>query len=132
MNSKKGHMDPIAKRTFSGLAVGAGIIALFLYCPLRGILPIVFVLSLLAQLEFYQMARKYEPVTWFGLLAGGCFVLAAGLYGFSPDLFGLVLSFIPALLLTFFSTPATRIPSARSPSRCWASSTCLSCCRSSS
>ena len=95
-------MDPIAKRTFSGLAVGAGIIALFLYCPLRGILPIVFVLSLLAQLEFYQMARKYEPVTWFGLLAGGCFVLAAGLYGFSPDLFGLVLSFIPALLLTFF------------------------------
>ena len=95
-------MDPIAKRTISGLAVGLGIIALFLYCPLRGILPIVFVLSLLAQLEFYQMARKYEPVTWFGLLAGSCFVLAAGLYGFSPDLFGLVPYFIPALLLTFF------------------------------
>lgn len=94
-------MNPVAKRTITGLTVGLGIIALFLYCPLRGILPIVFVLSLLAQLEFYQMARKYEPVTWLGLLAGGGFVLAAGLFGFSPDLFGLVFYFVPALLLVF-------------------------------
>ena len=94
-------MNPIAKRTFSGLAVGIGVIALFLYCPLRGIFPIVLALSTLAQLEFYQLARKYQPVTWFGLIAGGAFVSAAGLYGFSPDLFAVVFYFIPALMLTF-------------------------------
>lgn len=81
--------------------MGLGIIALFLYCPLRGILPIVLVLSTLAQLEFYQLTKKYEPVTWFGLLAGGGFVFAAGLFGFSPDLFGLVFYFVPVLLLVF-------------------------------
>ncbi|MBQ6340867.1 MAG: phosphatidate cytidylyltransferase [Kiritimatiellae bacterium] len=94
-------MNPVAKRTITGLTVGLGIIALFLYCPLRGILPIVLALSTLAQLEFYQMTRKYEPVTWFGLLIGGGFLLAAGLFGFSPDLFTLVFCFIPALLLAF-------------------------------
>ena len=94
-------MNPVAKRTIAGLTVGLSIIALFLYCPLRGIMPIVFALSTLAQLEFYQMTRKYEPVTWFGLLAGGGFVLAAGLFGFNPDIFVLVFCFVPALLLTF-------------------------------
>ncbi len=94
-------MNQVIKRTIAGLSVGMCIIALFLYCPLRGILPVVLALSTLAQLEFYQMARKYEPVSWFGLLAGGGFVLAAGLFGFSPDLFALVFYFIPALLLTF-------------------------------
>ena len=94
-------MNPVAKRTIAGLAVGIGIIALFLYCPLRGILPIVLALSTLAQLEFYQMTRKYEPVTWFGLLVGDGFILAAGLFGFSPDLFSLAFCFIPAFLLVF-------------------------------
>ena len=94
-------MNRIAKRTIAGLTVGLGVIALFLYCPLRGILPIVLVLSTLAQLEFYQMTKKYEPVTWFGLLIGGGFVLTAGLFGFSPDIFALVFYFIPALLLAF-------------------------------
>ena len=94
-------MNPIAKRTITGLTVGLSIIALFLYCPLRGILPIVLVLSTLAQLEFYQMTKKYEPVTWFGLLVGGGFIIVAGLFGFSPDVFALVFYFIPALLLVF-------------------------------
>ena len=94
-------MNPIAKRTITGLTVGLSIIALFLYCPLRGILPIVLVLSTLAQLEFYQMTKKYEPVTWFGLLVGGGFIIVAGLFGFSPDIFALVFYFIPALLLVF-------------------------------
>ena len=94
-------MNHIAKRTISGLLVGIGIIALFLYCPLRGIYPIVFALSTLAQLEFYQLARKYEPVTWFGIATGSAFISAVGLYGFSPDIFGILIYFVPALLLTF-------------------------------
>ena len=92
-------MNHVAKRTIVGLAVGLSIIALFLYCPLRGILPIILALSTLAQLEFYQLTKKYEPVTWFGLLIGGGFIIAAGLFGFSPDLFALVFYFIPVLLL---------------------------------
>lgn len=94
-------MNHVAKRTIAGLAVGLGIIALFLYCPLRGILPIVLVLSTLAQLEFYQMTKRYEPVTWFGLLVGGGFIIATGLFGFSPDIFVLVFYFIPAILFVF-------------------------------
>jgi len=94
-------MNHVAKRTLAGLTVGTGIIALFLCCPLRGILPILLALSTMAQLEFYQMARKYEPVTWFGLLLGGGVILATGLFGFSPDIFALVFYFIPALLLAF-------------------------------
>ena len=94
-------MNHVVKRTIAGLAVGLCIIALFLCCPLRGILPIILVLSSLAQLEFYQTTRKYEPVAWFGLAAGGVFVVAAGLFGFSPDIFALVFYFTPALLLTF-------------------------------
>jgi phosphatidate cytidylyltransferase len=94
-------MNHVAKRTFVGITVGLGIIALFLFCPLRGILPIVLALSTLAQLEFYQMTRRYEPVTWFGLLIGGVFVLSTGLFGFSPDIFALAFYFAPALVLAF-------------------------------
>ncbi len=95
-------MNHIAKRTIAGLLVGSSIIALFLYCPLRGILPIVLALSTLAQLEFYQMTRRYEPVTWFGLLMGTAWIVAAGLWGFGVELFSiLAVYFIPAFLLAF-------------------------------
>ena len=49
-------MNPVLKRTLTGLAVGAGVIAIFLWCPLRAVMPLVVVLSALVQLEFYQMA----------------------------------------------------------------------------
>ena len=96
-------MNPVAKRTLTGLLVGVGIIALFLYCPLHGILPIVLALSTLAQLEFYQLAKRYEPITWAGLLAGGALVATAGLLGFSRGLFIMALAFVPALLAVFLS-----------------------------
>jgi phosphatidate cytidylyltransferase len=95
-------MNHVAKRTITGLFVGGGIIALFLCCPLRGILPIVLALSTLAQLEFYQMTRKYEPVAWLGLLMGAVWIVAMGLWGFGVELFSdIAIYAIPALLLSF-------------------------------
>ena len=64
-------MNPIAKRTVTALTTAAGVVALFLWCPLGAIPVVLLVLSSLVQLEFYIMARKYEPVTWFGLFMGG-------------------------------------------------------------
>ncbi|MBQ3096572.1 MAG: phosphatidate cytidylyltransferase [Kiritimatiellae bacterium] len=76
-------MNHILKRTLSGITVGLLVVGLFLYCPLRGLLPIVAVLAALAQLEFYQMAKKkYEPVAWFGILMGLAWMAAVGVTGF--------------------------------------------------
>lgn len=94
-------MNPILKRTLSGLGVGALVIGLFLYCPLRALMPIVLVLSTFAQLEFYMMAKKkYEPVTWFGLLMGALWIGAVGYLGFGRGLFAIFGYFAPALLVT--------------------------------
>ena len=80
-------MNPILKRTLSGLTVGLLVVGLFLYCPLRALLPIVAVLAMLAQLEFYQMAKKkYEPVAWFGILMGLAWMAAVGVLGFGKGL----------------------------------------------
>ena len=64
----RGH--PIARRVVTALATAAGVVALFLWCPLKALPPLLMVLSALAQLEFYQMARRYEPVARFGILLG--------------------------------------------------------------
>ena len=93
-------MNPILKRTLSGIAVGLFVVGLFLYCPLRGLLPIVAVLAALAQLEFYQMAkRKYEPVAWFGILMGLAWMAAVGLFGFGRGL-------LPVAFCSFAALPA--------------------------
>jgi len=107
-------MNPILKRTISGLSVGFLVAGLFFYCPLRGLLPIVASLAALAQLEFYQMAKKkYEPLSWFGILMGLAWMSAVGLFGFR--MIGLLLSacglclsfpvaaFLLCLLVTFSS-----------------------------
>lgn len=81
-------MNPILKRTLAGLGVGALVIGLFLYCPLRCLMPVILVLSTFAQLEFYAMAKKkYEPVTWFGLLMGAVWIVTVGLTGFGKAVF---------------------------------------------
>ena len=96
-------MNPILKRTLSGLTVGLFVIGLFLYCPLRGLLPIVAVLAALAQLEFYQMAKKkYEPVAWFGVLMGVVWMAAVGVLGFN-ELLTLVVGGAAALPLVAFA-----------------------------
>lgn len=79
-------MNKILKRVLTGLSVGAFVIGLFLYCPLRAILPIVFVLSTLVQIEFYQLIRKYEPATMFGVVVGALWIIAVGLIGFGRGL----------------------------------------------
>ena len=53
---KSGH--PIARRVVTALATAAGVVALFLWCPLKALPPIIMVLSALVQLEFYQIAAK--------------------------------------------------------------------------
>ena len=96
-------MNPILKRTLCGLGVGALVIGLFLYCPLRCLMPVILVLSTFAQLEFYAMAKKqYEPVTWFGLLMGVVLLVWVGLAGFGNGGFGVFVFFAPALLLALF------------------------------
>ena len=94
-------MNKVLKRTLTGLTVGAGVIAMFLYCPLKALIPVLVVLSTLVQLEFYQMAKAYKPVSWFGLLLGAAWLTAlaacpgAGALG--------VLMFLPtALVLASF------------------------------
>ena len=106
-------MNPILKRTLCGLGVGAIVLGMFLYCPLAGIMPVVLVLSTFAQLEFYQMAkRRYEPVSWFGLLMGAAWIVAAGVLGYAksaPLLFMvcapfLLLSLVALCLLVLFNS----------------------------
>ena len=93
-------MNPILKRTLSGLTAGLLVVGLFLYCPLRALMPIVAVLAALAQLEFYQMAKaKCEPVAWFGVLMGVAWIAAVGLLGFREF-------FIPLAFSGWFAIPA--------------------------
>ena len=95
-------MNPVLKRTLAGISVGALVIGLFVYAPLQAVLPILLVLSSLVQLEFYQMAKAYEPVTWFGLLAGGLWLSAIGFFGFDIGLVYLVIAFPAVLTAAFF------------------------------
>jgi phosphatidate cytidylyltransferase len=80
------------------------VVGLFLYCPLRGLLPIVAVLAAFAQLEFYQMAKKkYEPVAWFGILMGLVWMAVIGFFGFAK---GLLLFAIPCIAAIAFPAVA--------------------------
>ncbi len=74
-------MNHVLKRTLAGLTVGAGVVALFLWCPLQAVGGIVLVLSCLAQLEFYQMVKRCEPVTWLGLLMGAAWICGTAYFG---------------------------------------------------
>ena len=51
-------MNPTLKRTLCGLAVGSAVVVFFLYCPLKVVPIFLLAISLLVQLEFYQMAKK--------------------------------------------------------------------------
>ena len=107
-------MNPILKRTLSGLTAGLLVVGLFLYCPLRALMPIVATLAALAQLEFYQMAKaKYEPIAWLGVLMGVVWMAAVGIAGFDRGLvfipaYGLALAPLAAFALCAFVTFSPR------------------------
>jgi len=79
-DSKSGH--PVFRRVVTALATAAGVVALFLWCPLKALPPIVMVLSALVQLEFYQIAAKrgYMPVPRFGILLGTFWLALTAMY----------------------------------------------------
>lgn len=79
-------MNPVAKRTFTGIATGLLVIGVFLYCPMRAFLPIIIVLSSLLQLEFYGLAKKSQPVEWLGIAIGCVCLVATGLFGFNTGI----------------------------------------------
>ena len=96
-------MNPIARRVVTALTTAAAVVGLFLYCPLKALAPILMVLSALVQLEFYQMAKAYQPVPRFGILLGTLYLaLTAALPGQDAFLdaaaYG-VLAFGPAFFL---------------------------------
>ena len=92
-------MNPVAKRTLTGIATGALVIATFLYCPMRAILPIIIVLSSLLQLEFYGLAKKSQPVEWLGLAIGCVCLVATGLFGFDIGIIAIPVYIMLALPL---------------------------------
>ena len=97
-------MNPIAKRTVTALLTAAGVVALFLWCPLKAIPPVLVVLSALVQLEFYMMVRKYEPVTWFGIFIGVVWMAASAAYpaadiSITSFLIGLPIFFVAAFFI---------------------------------
>ena len=99
-------MNHVLKRTLTGLSVGVGVIALFLWCPLRAVLPIVVVLSALVQLEFYQIVQAREPAMYVGLVLGTAWLAAVGVFGFGCGLVHLALAFPAALVLALFGVCA--------------------------
>ena len=99
-------MNHVLKRTLTGISVGLGVIAIFLWCPLRCVLPIVAVLSALVQLEFYQMAKEREPAAGVGLFFGTAWLVAVGLYGFGEGLAFLMVAFPAVFALAMFGVCA--------------------------
>lgn len=96
-------MNPVLKRTLCGLTVGAAVIAFFLYCPLKVVPIVLLAFSTLTQLEFYQMVRKYEPMTGLGLFAGVAWIIASAAFpgpiGFTGTLVGLGVFAVPFVFL---------------------------------
>lgn len=76
-------VNPILKRTITGLAVGAAVIVLILFAPYAAVAPIVALLALLAILEFSLLLKKkigrWTIPTAIALIAGAA-VIACGLW----------------------------------------------------
>ena len=76
-------MNPILKRTITGLAVGAAVIAAILLAPAWAIMPAVSCLAVLAIAEFCQLVAKKHPRWngWTGLcFLAGAAVIAGGMW----------------------------------------------------
>ena len=77
-------MNPILKRTLTGLAVGAAVIAAILLAPRCAIMPAVLLLIVLAIVEYKVLLSKKEPKLGVSALAlawlVGAPVIACGLW----------------------------------------------------
>ena len=76
-------MNPILKRTITGLTVGVSVIALILLVPCAAVAPAVVVLSVLAILEFALLLRNKLSrwtITSVVALVSGSAVIACGLW----------------------------------------------------
>ncbi len=88
-------MNPVLKRTLTGLAVGAVVICIALFAPPVAIKPVVACLAMLAIIEFYCLLfRKSSDGrgSWlYGIpLLGGAAIIAWGLWMLAsiPQLYG--------------------------------------------
>ena len=76
-------MNPILKRTLTGIAVGAAVIAAILFAPPWAIRPAVSCLTVLAIAEYFQLLFKKRPKAdgWTALFfLAGAAVIACGLW----------------------------------------------------
>ena len=76
----------VVRRTVTALATACGVAALFLWAPLWIVFPVLLALSVLCQLEFYAMARRYEPLTVAGTLLGVAWMAGVWFYSGSTQL----------------------------------------------
>ena len=77
------HVNPILKRTLTGIAVGAAVIVAILFAPPRVIMPAVACLAVLAIMEYLQLLFKRRPKAdgWTGLFfLAGAAAIACGLW----------------------------------------------------
>ena len=96
-------MNHVAKRSIAALTTAAGVVALFLWCPLRAIPAVLLVLSTLVQLEFYIMARqKYRPVVWFGLAMGAVWIVGSAAWPVMDLSIMSFLFYIPVFIVVSF------------------------------
>ena len=76
-------MNPILKRTLTGIAVGAAVIVAIVFAPPQAIMPAVSCLVFLAIMEYFQLLHKKRPKAdgWTGLIfLAGAAVIACGLW----------------------------------------------------
>ena len=76
-------MNPILKRTLTGIAVGAAVIVAILFAPPQAIMPVVACLAVLAIMEYLQLLFKKRPTAdgWTGLFfLAGAAAIACGLW----------------------------------------------------
>ena len=86
-------MNPVLKRTLTGLAIGLVVVGAALFAPPAAILPVVALLALLATVEFALLLRRKMPGLGvrgvLGFLAGAA-LIAGGLLALAriPSLYG--------------------------------------------
>ena len=86
-------MNPVLKRTLTGLAIGLVVVGAALFAPPAVILPVVALLALLATVEFALLLRRKMPGLGvrgvLGFLAGAA-LIAGGLLALAriPSLYG--------------------------------------------